>query len=113
MVFEEFSKNKFNIIIDLSLYKTDEEVSNPLAYFLKISYFEGDKNKISSAEDIKIIDEKFKKYTKTGTKTFQRSSSGNWFKNFVLRKYQFNGSVPFGTDPYTYTLKFEIYQVGF
>ena len=109
---KDFSKNQISILISLSLFKTEELVKQPLGYFLKISYFDGAKNEINP-DEVKIIDEYFKKYTKTGTKTFQRSASGNWFKYFSVKNYQFNGSVPFGTAPFTYKLTFDIHQKGF
>ena len=114
VIINDFSNIPFNIIVDLSLYKTDDStVTQPLAYYLKIYYYEGNINQIAEDNDIKIIDEKFKMFTKTGTNTFQRSSSGNWFKYFVLRHYQFNGNVPFGSVSYTYRIRFDIDQVGF
>ncbi len=112
--FNDFSRIPFVLIIDLSIYKTtDTTVALPLAYFLKLSYFEGDITKISADKDIKIIDEIFKQFRNTGTNTFQRSSSGNWFKYFALKHYQIEGNVPFNLEKYTYRIKFEIVQKGF
>jgi hypothetical protein len=111
---KDFSSIPFTLIIDLSIFKTeDTSVTQPLAYYLKLSYFEGNINKISKDKDIKIIDEKFKQFTNTGTNTFQRSSSGNWFKYFALRHYQIDGNVPFGSEKYKYKIKFDVHQNGF
>jgi len=112
--FNDFSKIPFTLIIDLSLYKTeDTTVTQPLAYYLKLSYFEGDITKISADKDIKIIDEIFKQFRNTGSNTFQRSSSGNWFKYFAIKHYQIDGNVPFDLDKYKYRLKFDVHQKGF
>jgi len=112
--FNDFSKIPFTLIIDLSLYKTeDTTVTHPLAYYLKLSYFEGDIKKISVNKDIKIIDEIFKQFRNTGSNTFQRSSSGNWFKYFSIKHYQIDGNVPFGLEKYKYRIKFNIHQKGF
>lgn len=114
LIFKAFAKNEITLLIDLSLHRTDDRnAARPLAYYLKISYMDGHINKFSGEQDIKIVDENFKKFSKSGSKTFQRSSSGNWFKHFVLRHYQINGNVPFGQQPYKYKIEFDVYQNGF
>ena len=58
-------------------------------------------------------DSRIKLFKKSGSKTFQVSSSGKWFNNFKLKYYQIKGDVPFEEEEYYYNLQFDIYQNGF
>ncbi|KAA3614702.1 MAG: hypothetical protein D8M58_09590 [Calditrichaeota bacterium] len=97
---------KIPLFVEFSLFqKEDDKSQKPVAYLLKLSYKNGG--------EIKVIDERFKEFSQKGSKTFQHSSSGKWFKYFSLKNYMIKGDVPFDSETYKYSLSFNVYQKGF
>ena len=113
LVISDFVENKTTIIAQFSIYQANETAPDKsAAYRLSIKYWLGN-NPNPELTDIKIIDDKSKILSDSGSKTFQHSASGKWFENFKLKNYQIKGMVPFAEEEYSYNLKFDIYQKGF
>jgi hypothetical protein len=112
--FSDFNSNNHNLIISYSLYQTgkDEDSKGRSAYELKIYYGKGDIRKLNIS-DLKVIEERFRSFTHTGSPTFSHSSSGKWFDHFKLKNYQISGRVPAGTGKYPQIIEFDIYQKAF
>jgi len=105
-VFTDFNGQEYTILSEFSLFQKDNlDELKPTAYLLKISY--------NDNGEIKVIDERVKEFTKKGSKTFQHSSSGKWFKYFSLKNFQIKGDVPIDAEKYHYILTFNITQKGF
>jgi hypothetical protein len=111
--FNDFNGNKHTLLIDYNLYHTGREAEKErCAYGIKMYYIKGDmKNK--SINDMKIIEERFKSFSPGGSKTFNHSASGKWFSNFEIKGYNISGKVPTGSEKYSQSIKFKIYQKSF
>ncbi len=106
VIITDFSGHPYPIKIEYNLFQKDNlDSAKPSAYLLKISYTDG--------TEVKLIDERFKEFNKKGSKTFQHSSSGKWFKHFSLKSFQVKGDVPTNAEKYNYSITFNIYQKGF
>ena len=113
LLIKDFSGKFTTFLATYNIYQENE--TNPdksIAYQLLLQYWKSDK-KDPAKEDIKIIDDRIRLFMKSGSKTFQHSTSGEWFENFRLKSYQIKGDVPFEEEKYSYNLQFDIYQKGF
>jgi len=115
LYFNDFYGKKNSIIVQFSLHSSsDSDNKQPAAYMLKILYSNDDistQNQI--ADNIIIIEERFKGFNMNSSKTFQHSSSGKLFGKFRLKYLQIKGDVPADQEKYKYNIKFNIYPKGF
>ena len=70
-------------------------------------------NKGYGKKEIITIDDRFKQFSKGGSKTFQHSASGKWFKHFKLKYFQIKGDVPYELEEFSQTVEFDVLQSGF
>ncbi|MCK5077664.1 MAG: hypothetical protein KAR38_14880, partial [Calditrichia bacterium] len=116
VIFKDFKQNENSLIIEYTLFSTDEE--QPLtAYELKIIYYKGNILKLDSSGYISSdgveVENRFKEFRRGGSPTFQHSSSGASFKNFRMKYFQVKGNTPVGDGPFLQEVEFKIYQKSF
>jgi hypothetical protein len=112
--FHDLNNSTHTLILSYSLYHTGkvEEGKAHSAYELKIYYDKEDGKKLN-INDMKVVEERFRSFTHSGSPTFSHSSSGKWFDHFKLKNYEISGRVPTGIGKYTQIIEFDIYQQAF
>lgn len=118
IVFKDFKQNDKSLIIEYTLFKSDDDDKKAYtAYKIIINYFNGnyltyDSNKIKPEDLVKVY-ERSKAFKPNITPTFQFSTSGAWFNNFKLKNFELSGKIPVGESPFTQELEFKVYQKSF
>jgi hypothetical protein len=113
ITFNDFKGDKYTLLVHYTLYNTDsDEDEGNSAYQLNIYYSKGE-NRDLDIQNMNSIEERFKSFSHTGSKTFNHSASGIWFDKFRIKNYQITGRVPTGDEKYTQTIKFSVYQKAF